>query len=146
MRYCHHHILPGYFDRGLCSKINTMTTNTFLPTISSKYIKPVQGISLFKRFINWCASKEEKRFLWQGVTLTFHGCILTPFAMLAALLAGVDTYLYVPVVMAIAITLIVNLAALPTRIIIPVFFLSLLIDLGVIAAAVITGMNFSLLF
>ncbi|MFT3678735.1 MAG: hypothetical protein QM791_00595 [Ferruginibacter sp.] len=123
-----------------------MTTNTFLPSIAGKYAEPVQAVSFFKRFINWCASKEEKRFLWQGVTLTVHGCILTPIAMLAALLAGVDSYLYIPVIAAIAITFITNLAALPTKITIPVFFLSVLIDLGVIAAAAITGMNFSSLF
>lgn len=123
-----------------------MTTNTFLPAFGSNYIKPVQGTSIFKRFITWCASKEEKRLLWQGITLTVHGCILTPASMLAALLAGVDNYLYIPVIIAIAIAFISNLAALPTKITIPVFFLSVLIDLGVITAAIISGMNFSSLF
>jgi hypothetical protein len=123
-----------------------MTTNTFLPTLSSNFTKPAGSTSVVKRFMAWCASKEEKRLLWQGVTLSVHGCILTPVSLLAALLAGVDNYLYVPVIIAIAIAFISNLAALPTKITIPVFFISVLIDLGVITAAIISGMNFSGLF
>lgn len=123
-----------------------MTTNTFLPPASGNYIKPVSGTPFLKRFIAWCASKEDKRLLWQGVTLSVHGCILTPVSLLAALLAGVDNYLYIPVIIAIAIAFISNLAALPTKITIPVFFLSVLIDLGVITAAIISGLNFSGLF
>lgn len=120
-----------------------MTTNTFFPSINSNYIKPAPGISLFKRFIAWCSGKEEERLLWQGIILGIHACVLTPVALLMAVLAGTGNYLYIPVIIAITINVISNLAALPTKITIPVFFFSILIDLGVIAAAVIFGMDFS---
>lgn len=123
-----------------------MATTTLTSSISSGYVKPVSGISLINRFSAWCASKEEKRIFWQGTILTLHACFLTPVSFVAAMLAGVDHYLYIPVIIAIAITVISNLAALPTRITIPVFFLSILIDLGVIIAALFYGLNFSGLF
>lgn len=123
-----------------------MTTNSFTSAISDHYVKPAANLTVFKRFINWCASKQEKRILWQSITHPVHGCIITPIAMIAAMLGGVEHGLFIPVIVAIALNLVVNLAALPTKITIPVFFLSILIDLGVMAAAIVYGLNFSALF
>lgn len=111
-----------------------MATNTLIPAINNSYIKPLAGTSLMSRFINWCNAQQNNRLLWQGVILAVHGCILTPIAMLFSLQAGADSYLYIPVIIAMAINLIPNLAALPTKITIPVFLLSILMDLAIIVA------------
>jgi hypothetical protein len=118
-----------------------MITNSFLPAINGNYAKSVSNVSFLRRFIAWCAGQESDRMLWQGIILGVHSCVLTPLALMICLLAGVDNYLWVPVVVAIAPNLVVNLAALPTRITIPVFFLSILADLAVVAAALAYGIS-----
>jgi len=123
-----------------------MITDTFAPSFNHSYTKPTDSLSFIKRFVNWCASRQEKRLVWASVTLSLHGCVLTPIAMVIAMLGGVEHNLFIPVIIAIAMNLVVNLAALPTKISIPVFFLSLLVDLGVIVAAFAYGLNFTALF
>jgi len=77
--------------------------------------------------------------LWTAIGITFHGCVLAPLTMLAVLLAGGAMPLIMLVVVAMGIPLVANLAALPTRITIPAFILSLAIDAGVLVACVVLG-------
>jgi hypothetical protein len=123
-----------------------MTTNTFLQSIESSYAKQELGISFYNRFMAWCGTQQKDRLLWQSIILSVHGCVITPIVLMLSLLAGVEHYLYIPVIVAMAINLIPNLAALPTKITIPVFLLSVLIDILVIAAAVVLGMDISSAF
>lgn len=114
-----------------------MATQTFIPAINNNYIKPSAQISLLTRFMAWCQAEQANRLLWQGIILALHGCILTPIAMLFSLQAGAGSFLWIPVIVAMAINLVPNLAALSTRITIPIFFLSILIDLLIIAAVLL---------
>ena len=50
---------------------------------------------------------------------------------------GNNLYLFVVAIAAMGMTLVTNLAALPTKITIPLFILSLLIDLGIIISCVV---------
>jgi hypothetical protein len=54
------------------------------------------------------------------------------------MVSGNSMFLWALVIGAIAMTLVTNLAALPTKITIPVLFLSLLIDLGIIVSSIVT--------
>ena len=89
--------------------------------------------NLLTRFMNWCEGQEKNRLAWLGIALVGQGCVITPFSIMAITLSG-NNFLYWPFVsVAIVMCLVVNLAAMPTKITIPVFALSLLVDLLIIA-------------
>jgi hypothetical protein len=107
---------------------------TIQPTLDHQYA--VIATNPFTRFINWCAAQETNRFAWTAVIIALHGCVLTPVTVLGILSTGNDIVLFGIAVAAMAISLATNLAAMPTRIIIPVFFLSVLVDLALLAWSV----------
>jgi hypothetical protein len=122
-------------------KIIEMSTTTFNQSIT--VAQEQSSSSLWTRFINWCHGQEESRLLWLGVALTGHGCILTPLTVIAVLLAGTNLFLFVLALIAMGMSLVTNLAAMPTKITIPVFFLSILIDIAIVISAIIIGMDIS---
>jgi hypothetical protein len=91
--------------------------------------------SLFIRFINWASDQQENRLLWLSLSLAGHGCVLTPLTVVMVAFTGMNLVLFVCAMLAMTMSLIVNLAALPTRITIPVLILSILIDVVVIISA-----------
>ncbi|MET0298413.1 MAG: hypothetical protein ABW036_01585 [Flavitalea sp.] len=106
-----------------------------LTTYNTSYgieLKP----SIFTRFISWTSNQQENRLLWLGVSLAGHGCFLTPFTLGVIMIAGMQFALFMTALIAMAMTLVVNLAALPTKVTIPVLIVSVLIDLAVIATSV----------
>jgi hypothetical protein len=105
-----------------------LVQQTFSPAIYTHVSKK----SSFSQFITWCEKQEENRFLWVAVILFSHGCFLTPLTVLAVTLSGNSMLLWVFAMAAMAMSLVSNLAAMPTKATIPVFILSLLIDLGVL--------------
>ena len=120
-----------------------MVTTTFYPTITADYSERVSKPSIFTIFMNWCNGQQHNRLLWLGIVLLGHGCILTPLTVVAALLAGTSLVLFTLATAAMAMVLVVNLAALPTRITIPIFILSIFIDLGIVIASAVIGFNFA---
>ena len=73
--------------------------------------------------------------LWLGIILAAHGCILTPLTVMGVMFTGNNLYLFVLAIAAMGMTLVTNLAALPTRITIPVFLLSILIDVAIVVSS-----------
>ena len=100
-----------------------------------------ERISLFSRFLNWSDGQQANRLLWLGVILSFHGCILTPLTVMAVLLAGTNFTLFMMTIVAMGISLVTNLAAMPTKITIPLFVLSVVIDLVVVGIALAHGFD-----
>ena len=100
-------------------------------------------VSVWKKFIDWCISQEKYRIGWLAVALTLHGCVLTIFTMFAVILAGNHFIFWPFIIGGMGITLVVNLAALPTKITIPVFFLSVLVDLVIIISCIVIGLDAS---
>ncbi|MDP4261473.1 MAG: hypothetical protein Q8941_02970 [Bacteroidota bacterium] len=92
--------------------------------------------SLLGGFIDWCERQEKNRFLWLASGLAGHGCFLTPITLLAVMIAGNSMFLWALVISAMGMAVVTNLSALPTRITIPALFLSILIDLAVIAGSI----------
>ncbi|MEO8582708.1 MAG: hypothetical protein ABI415_02865 [Flavitalea sp.] len=82
-------------------------------------------------FFTWCAGQENNRLLWLGIALVGHSAVLTPLTMSVILLTQFNFTLLMITLFAISISVVTNLAALPTKITLPVLFLSVLIDLGV---------------
>ncbi|MEO6611285.1 MAG: hypothetical protein ABIT05_04105 [Chitinophagaceae bacterium] len=97
------------------------------------------GISLWKRFIHWADEQEENRFGWTAFAITGHGCVFTIVTTMVILLTGNHFIFWPFAIGAMTTCLIANLAAMPTRITIPVFFFSLLVDLAIIGICIGNG-------
>ena len=91
--------------------------------------------------MTWCNNQQEDRLLWLGIALVGHGCVITPLTIMAVLLAGTNLFLFVTALVAMGMSLVTNLAALPTKITIPVFLLSIVIDLVVIVSCMVIGFD-----
>ena len=120
-----------------------MASTILAQTIVKGYTQQTAKPSVLSRFFTWCNNQAENRLLWLGVILFAHGCILTPITILAVVLAGVNIGLFVAAISAMAMTLVTNLAAMPTKVTIPIFLLSILIDLGIIIVCAGIGFNAS---
>lgn len=108
----------------------------YAPGLSRERKKSFTG-----QFLAWCQSQEDERMLWLGFIVGGHGCVFTPLTLPFIILAGNHPIFWAFSIAAITMALVVNLAALPTKIIIPVFFLSLLIDLFVIVNCIAIGLT-----
>ncbi len=101
----------------------------------------VRKSTLVQRFFNWCEGQEKNRLGWLAGILTGHGCFITPLVLLVVVSTG-NNFIYWPLIIAaMGMCLVTNLAAMPTRVTIPVFFLSLLIDLGIVISCVAVAMG-----
>ena len=116
---------------------------TISATHNSAYYSTEKQHSLFSRFIAWSDTQQGNRLLWLGLILSFHGCILTPLAVMAVLLAGTNLTLFMITIVAMGISLVSNLAAMPTKLTIPLFALSIVMDLVVIGFALAHGLDIS---
>lgn len=116
-----------------------MASTTFTQSISIS--QENSSVNLWSRFMNWCKNQEQNRLLWLGIALAGHGCILTPLTVMAVLLAGTNMILFMLALVAMGLSLVTNLAAMPTKITIPVFFFSILIDIAVVIAAIVIGFD-----
>src|SRR5688572_28913269 len=114
---------PGPFHTSiLCYQIEMKMATITTQSLQGIYTRSSE--SIFSRFMAWCSNQQENRLLWLGIAVTGHGCVITPLTILAVLLAGTNLFLFVLVLVAMCMSLVTNLAALPTRITIPVFVLS----------------------
>ena len=107
--------------------------STLVQTGLENYVEESKS-SLVMRFRAWTDSQENYRLLWLGIGLCGHGCFLTPATVLAVVLAGTNLIFFMTAMATMTMVLVTNLAALPTRITIPIFLLSVLVDLGIILA------------
>ena len=94
--------------------------------------------SIVSKFFTWCQAQEKSRFGWLGLILAVHGCVITPITLFIIVSAGNNIAYWGVAMGAMAMSLITNLAALPTKITIPVFFLSLIVDLAIIGTCLFT--------
>jgi len=103
-------------------------------------------ISLWKRFIAWTEEQEENRFLWSAIAILGHGCFFTIMTLFAVIFSG-NHFIFWPIAAAaMGMPLVANLAAMPTKITIPLLFLSLLIDLGIIISCIAIGFDFNSIY
>ncbi len=93
--------------------------------------------SLLNRFLTWCTNQEKDRLLWTGIALAVQGCILAPVSLMVIAFASNLFILWTIPLICLVMNLVVHLAALPTRYTVPVFFISLLLNIAVIIAALL---------
>jgi hypothetical protein len=111
-----------------------METTMMQATINVTHTIENNHRSLVTRFLAWADDQEKNRFGWVAGILSAHGCVITPVVILLVALAGMNLVLFMIAMAAMGLCLVTNLAAMPTKVTIPAFFISLLIDLGVVAA------------
>jgi hypothetical protein len=116
---------------------------TLKPMYANPKIELIERSTAWDLFIAWCNSQEKNRFGWLAGALAGHGCILTPITLFAIILSGNLFIFWILAIVAMAMCLITNLAALPTKITIPVFFASILIDIAIIVYCVSIGFDIS---
>ena len=97
--------------------------------------------TLWQKFITWADQQEYNRFLWLAISLVAHSTILTPVTILAVAVTGNVFALLIIAVFSMIAAVVVNLAAIPVKYIVPVFFLSMLIDILIILTAVIIWLS-----
>lgn len=114
---------------------------TFNHTIAAGTGGKSDGFSPLAKFMTWSKRQEGRGLYWLGLGLVLHGCVITPLAFMVVVMSGVNLFLLAMVMLAIVSVLIVNLAALPTKVSIPVFFASVALDLAIIASCAISGFN-----
>jgi hypothetical protein len=118
-----------------------MSTTTMDHSFSSQYTEKATQQGIVSRFMTWCKGQDENRFMWIGIVLAGHGCILTPLTVMAVLMAGTNMFLFMLCIVSMGMALVTNLAAMPTKITIPIFVLSVLIDLAVIISCFAIGLD-----
>jgi len=90
--------------------------------------------SIISRFIAWCNEQEKFRFGWVAAIIAIHGCVLAPITVLVITLGSNHIAYWGVAIGAMAMALVANLAAMPTKITIPVFFFSVLLDVLIFAS------------
>jgi hypothetical protein len=102
-----------------------------------------EHVSLWKRFIAWCDRQQENRFLWMAFGIVSHSTFITVITILAITYSG-NHFIYWPFVIgAMMACLVVNIAGQPTKITIPVFFISIIIDAVIIFLCAANGFDIS---
>ena len=105
---------------------------TLQHSLSPALLRTERKQSLFSRFIAWCDSQEKFRFGWVAAIIAIHGCVLAPITVLAITLGTNHIAYWGVAIGAMAIALVANLAAMPTKITIPIFFFSVVLDVALI--------------
>jgi hypothetical protein len=119
-----------------------MSTTTVNQSYSAEYT-PSKTVGLWQRFMHYCEAQENNRLLWLGISLAGHGCIITPLTVMAVLLAGSNLFLFILALVAMGMSLVSNLAAMPTKATIPIFFVSMILDIAIIFSCVLLGFDIS---
>jgi len=94
------------------------------------------GTARLDRFTTWLNTQEEKRFFWAAISLVGHGTVFTILTFATVILTGNVFALIAVTCATMMLVLAVNLAALPVKYIIPVFFGSLLVDALIMITAI----------
>jgi hypothetical protein len=119
-----------------------MSTITRQSTFTSYYESTTPKTSARKRFITWAESQDKDyHFGWSGGIIAIHGCVITPLTCLVIMATGGQFIFWALVIGALAIAIIPNLAALTTKYTIPLFFLSIVIDVLLIIVSLSQGFN-----
>jgi hypothetical protein len=124
-------------------RVNNNTMDILHRSYAPKDISIASRNPVLQRFLDWCKSQEENRLLWLAMILMLHGCILTPVTILFIVISGNSLLFWAMAIAAIAMSLVSNLAALPTKFTIPVFFLSLVIDFIILVTCIFNGLDFA---
>lgn len=95
------------------------------------------SLGLWTRFIEFAEKQQFNRLMWLAFGVLGHGTVFTIATMAVVLMTGAVFPLLAITCFSMVAVLVVNLAAMPTKITIPVLALSLLVDMAVIITAIL---------
>jgi hypothetical protein len=107
--------------------------------ISNTYESTGSFRSMINKFLTWSADQQENRLAWQGIGLLVFACFLTPLSLLMMSLTGANLFFILIALVAMEVTLVLDLAAMPTKITIPAFFLGVVADITIIIVSAIAA-------
>ncbi|MFT6961355.1 MAG: hypothetical protein ACJAWV_001069 [Flammeovirgaceae bacterium] len=99
-------------------KAEVIQSSLVLQNTTTKQISP------YKQFIAWAASKDSLRLPALAIMFVIHGCITIPLALLSMNLVDGGIVQVAIIALGSYSVLVVNLAALSTKVTIPVYFAS----------------------
>lgn len=111
-----------------------MNTITYQAGFSDYSIQRQHKNAIY-RFGSWLENQEKNRLAWLGISITVMSAVFLPVTMAAILFNGAIFKLIIGAMIAFALVVITNLAALPAKYTIPAFLLGGLIDIGLIIAS-----------
>lgn len=88
--------------------------------------------SLIERLLHFSQRQEKNRFAWVALAFFFQGCVMAPITIAAIYFNGNSMFLWMICIIAFVLVEITSLAATPMKVIIPVFFGSILLDIACI--------------
>ncbi|SRR5258706_7950631 len=103
-------------------------------------------VPLWAKFIHWCEGQQENSLAWLAASLLIHGCIFVPMTVVSIAMSGNNFVLVAVALGAMILSITVNLATIPTKITLPVFFFTLIVDVIIIIACLVHGLDISSLF
>ena len=108
-------------------------TNQQPLTITKPNVHKLQRENFLTRFANWCTAQESNRFLWLGVTFFAQIGLMLPVAAFSILFFGNNNIVLWIIICTVNLpTLVLNLAALPTKVTLPFLFFAWLTELSVV--------------
>lgn len=111
-----------------------MNTTTYISDFHSFPVKDIQ-YTFFDRFLDWTKKEEKNHIAWVGISITAMSAVFFPVTMSAILYNGAVFKLIIGAMISLALVVISNLAALPTKYTIPAFLLGIVIDFALIIAS-----------
>jgi hypothetical protein len=102
--------------------------------------------SVWKRFIGWCDKQQDNSLGWLAASFLVHGCIFVPMTITVIAMSGNNFVFVALALFSMIIAVVVNLATLPTKISLPVFFSTLLLDILLIALCLLHGVDVNNMF
>lgn len=123
--------------------INSGLYNQCLGAEASAYIESsVTHKNIFSRFINWCKTQEEKRFMWMAISFLGSIGMVVPLTLLSIIFFGNNNLVLWMIVCAVNVpVLALNLAAQPPKVTLPALFLAWLINFLVILSSLVLFFN-----
>jgi hypothetical protein len=113
-----------------------MNTITVTPGYQSFPIERAHH-NIFSRFMNWTKKEEKNRIGWVGISIMAMSAGFFPITLAAILFNGANFSLIMGSVVSLALVIVTNLAALPTKYTIPAFILGIAIDIVLVVASFI---------
>ncbi|BAV04768.1 hypothetical protein FLA_0767 [Filimonas lacunae] len=83
--------------------------------------------------MQFAENQQNNHFGWLAFCFFAQGCLLAPLTILAIVNNGNDMGLWLACILAFVLTEITNLAAMPTKITIPIFTLGVITDIIIVA-------------
>jgi len=103
------------------------TINLHSKDVEGHYVSESRE-SVVSRFWQWVKQEEKNRIAWVGISVTSMAAIFFPITMAAILFNGAHFGLIIGAMISLALVVITNLAALPTRYTIPSFLIGIFMD------------------